>query len=84
MASSGMREVNAAKKDGRWAKAYDSAKTAKPPADFLRRLNTTSPELKQCLMETWKANKPLAHWDTSPINKLVAEKYNNPDWNLKW
>lgn len=36
MTTSGMKEVKEAKADGRWAKAYDSAKTAEPPEDFLK------------------------------------------------
>lgn len=32
---SGLKEVEKAKSDGRWKKAYDSSKTAKPPKEFL-------------------------------------------------
>lgn len=38
MTASGQREVDAAKKDGRWDKAYDAASTMEIPADFLRQL----------------------------------------------
>jgi uncharacterized protein YdeI (YjbR/CyaY-like superfamily) len=38
MTPAGLREVEAAKKDGRWARAYDSAATSKVPADFLSAL----------------------------------------------
>jgi uncharacterized protein YdeI (YjbR/CyaY-like superfamily) len=34
MQPAGLAEVERAKKDGRWAAAYDSARTAEPPADF--------------------------------------------------
>ncbi len=34
----GLREVKAAKSDGRWNDAYDSSTTAKVPADFLKEL----------------------------------------------
>lgn len=38
MHSAGLREVEAAKKDGRWDKAYDSPKNMQMPADFLKEL----------------------------------------------
>jgi uncharacterized protein YdeI (YjbR/CyaY-like superfamily) len=38
MMPSGLREVEAAKKDGRWDAAYDSPKNMKIPPDFLREL----------------------------------------------
>ena len=34
----GQKEVDAARKDGRWDKAYDAASTMEIPADFLRQL----------------------------------------------
>lgn len=34
MQPAGLAQVESAKKDGRWQAAYDSAKSAKPPADF--------------------------------------------------
>ncbi len=34
----GQKEVDAARKDGRWDKAYDAASTMEIPADFLREL----------------------------------------------
>lgn len=39
MMPAGMQQVAAAKADGRWQAAYDSAGAAKPPADFLQALN---------------------------------------------
>ena len=39
MQPSGLETYDAAKKDGRLTRAYDSPKDAKPPADFLRALN---------------------------------------------
>ena len=39
MTSAGLAHVDAAKKDGRWALAYDSAATMKIPEDFLRELS---------------------------------------------
>ena len=38
MKASGQKQVDAAKKDGRWDKAYDAASTMEIPADFLRAL----------------------------------------------
>lgn len=38
MEAAGMEEVNAAKSDGRWEKAYDSSSNMVVPADFLKEL----------------------------------------------
>jgi uncharacterized protein YdeI (YjbR/CyaY-like superfamily) len=38
MTAAGMKEVEAAKKDGRWERAYDMSKDMKVPADFLKEL----------------------------------------------
>lgn len=38
MTSSGLREIKAAKADGRWKAAYDSFTSAKVPEDFLKEL----------------------------------------------
>jgi uncharacterized protein YdeI (YjbR/CyaY-like superfamily) len=38
MKPAGLKEVEAARKDGRWAKAYDSPSTAAIPADLTRAL----------------------------------------------
>jgi uncharacterized protein YdeI (YjbR/CyaY-like superfamily) len=38
MTRAGLVEVNAAKEDGRWDKAYDAASTMTVPADFLKEL----------------------------------------------
>jgi uncharacterized protein YdeI (YjbR/CyaY-like superfamily) len=38
MKPAGLREIAAAKRDGRWRRAYDSPAGAKVPADFLRAL----------------------------------------------
>jgi len=38
MRDAGLAAVDAAKRDGRWAKAYDSPKTMQVPPDFLRAL----------------------------------------------
>lgn len=36
MRAAGLKQIEAAKKDGRWKGAYDSPRNAKPPADFLK------------------------------------------------
>src|SRR6185312_5411950 len=46
MAPSGLAEVAAAKKDGRWDQAYDSAKTMSIPKKFLKALAKNKPALK--------------------------------------
>ena len=38
MTSAGLKEVNAAKADGRWEAAYDSFSNARVPDDFLKAL----------------------------------------------
>ena len=38
MAAAGLKEVNDAKKDGRWRTAYDSIRNARVPEDFLKAL----------------------------------------------
>jgi uncharacterized protein YdeI (YjbR/CyaY-like superfamily) len=38
MASTGLKEVTAAKQDGRWKAAYDSFSTAAIPSDFMKEL----------------------------------------------
>jgi uncharacterized protein YdeI (YjbR/CyaY-like superfamily) len=39
MKPAGLKEMEAAKRDGRWKRAYDSPATARAPVDFLRALN---------------------------------------------
>ncbi|MEN9560830.1 MAG: hypothetical protein RIQ56_103 [Candidatus Parcubacteria bacterium] len=46
MKAPGLAQVMAAKKDGRWAQAYDSPKTMKLPKDFLRLLKTDKAALE--------------------------------------
>lgn len=38
MTTAGLKEIEAAKKDGRWERAYDSPKNMEMPADFLKEL----------------------------------------------
>ena len=55
MTPAGLAHVNAAKKDGRWARAYDSPANMKLPADFLRELSTL-PKAKKFLSMLNKSN----------------------------
>jgi uncharacterized protein YdeI (YjbR/CyaY-like superfamily) len=55
MAPAGLREMNAAKADGRWQAAYDSPGSARPPQDFLEELAKN--RMAQAFFETLnKAN----------------------------
>jgi uncharacterized protein YdeI (YjbR/CyaY-like superfamily) len=55
MAPAGLREMNAAKADGRWQAAYDSPGNARPPQDFLEELAKN--KMAQAFFETLnKAN----------------------------
>jgi uncharacterized protein YdeI (YjbR/CyaY-like superfamily) len=57
----GLKEVAAAKADGRWDKAYDSPSKMTVPADFLREL--TKNKKAQLLFKTLnKANKHAIAW----------------------
>ena len=42
MKPAGLKEVEAAKHNGRWKQAYESSSRAKPPSDFLRVLAKNS------------------------------------------
>jgi uncharacterized protein YdeI (YjbR/CyaY-like superfamily) len=39
MTAAGLKEIEAARADGRWKAAYDSSRNARPPEDFLRALD---------------------------------------------
>lgn len=56
MKPAGMSEVEAAKADGRWARAYESPSTAAIPADFLQRLSKNK-KAKVCFEGLNKANR---------------------------
>jgi uncharacterized protein YdeI (YjbR/CyaY-like superfamily) len=61
MTSAGLREVNAAKSDGRWKAAYDSFSSAEMPEDFLK-------ELK-------KNKKAIAFFETLNKTNLYSISY---------
>jgi uncharacterized protein YdeI (YjbR/CyaY-like superfamily) len=54
MAPAGLKEVNAAKADGRWKSAYDSFSNARVPDDFLKALakNKSATAFLQTLNKT--------------------------------
>ena len=55
MTPAGLREVEAAKADGRWATAYDSSANATVPAEFVKEL-ARNPKAKQFYATLNKAN----------------------------
>jgi uncharacterized protein YdeI (YjbR/CyaY-like superfamily) len=55
MTPSGLREIEAAKEDGRWVNAYDSPKNAEPPADFLQEL-AKNPDAEAFFLTLNRAN----------------------------
>jgi len=55
MTPAGLKEVEAAKADGRWATAYDSAANATVPAEFVKEL-ARNPKVKQFYATLNKTN----------------------------
>ena len=55
MKPAGMREVEAARSDGRWAAAYDSPRDAQVPADFMAMLANNS-KARSCFETLSRAN----------------------------
>jgi uncharacterized protein YdeI (YjbR/CyaY-like superfamily) len=43
MEKAGQAQIDAAKEDGRWARAYDAPSTSETPADFLKELRKSKP-----------------------------------------
>lgn len=68
MQPSGLKEIEAAKKDGRWDKAYDSPSNMEIPADFLAALKKDPPayEFFQTLN---KANTHAIAWRIATAKK---------------
>ncbi len=56
MTTAGLKEIETAKKDGRWERAYDSAKNMEVPSDFLKQLkkNKKAHDFFQTLNKTNK------------------------------
>ena len=56
MTPAGLREIEAAKSDGRWASAYAGQRTAEPPADLMKALRA-SPKAKREFDALDRANR---------------------------
>lgn len=61
MMPSGLAEVEAAKQDGRWERAYDSQRTMTVPEDFQRALDA-SPKARETFEKLTKANTYAFLW----------------------
>lgn len=68
MHSSGLKEIEAAKADGRWEKAYDSPKNMKIPDDFLKELSK-KPEALAFFNTLNKTNKFSIGWRLQTAKK---------------
>ncbi|MGC9036038.1 MAG: lipoate--protein ligase family protein [Verrucomicrobiia bacterium] len=52
--------------------------------DFLININVQSLKIKESLKKEWGAYEVFDKVSYDKINKLAAEKYLNPEWNLKY
>jgi uncharacterized protein YdeI (YjbR/CyaY-like superfamily) len=68
MHSSGLKEIDAAKADGRWEKAYDSPKNMKIPGDFLKELSK-KPDALAFFNTLNKTNKFSIGWRLQTAKK---------------
>ena len=68
MKASGLEEINEAKKDGRWEKAYDSPSNMKIPGDFLKELSKDKKALK-FFKSLNKTNKYAIVWRLQTAKK---------------
>jgi uncharacterized protein YdeI (YjbR/CyaY-like superfamily) len=68
MKAAGLQEVNRAKADGRWDRAYDSPSRAKVPADFRARLNR-NPKAKAFFATLNSANRYAVLWRIQTAKK---------------
>lgn len=50
---------------------------------FLANLPADVEALRQALIETWNAQPPKRDWPRRRVKDLVANRYSQPDWNLK-
>jgi uncharacterized protein YdeI (YjbR/CyaY-like superfamily) len=73
MRPSGLKEVEAAKADGRWEKAYDPAVTMAAPADFLEKL-AKFPKAKAFYATLNKANLYAIAWRLQTAKKPETRK----------
>lgn len=52
----------------------------RPHSDFVMNLPATAGDLKQHLRTAWNAHEELESWPQETAQRLVAEKYQNPEW----
>lgn len=68
MQERGLKEINAAKADGRWEAAYDSPSTSKVPDDFLKQL-AKHPKAKKFFLSLNKTNTFAITWRLQTAKK---------------
>lgn len=68
MRAAGLKQITAAKADGRWKQAYDSPSKAKVPPDFLRELNK-NPKAKAFFATLNRANLYAITWRLQTAKK---------------
>ena len=68
MKPAGLKEIDLAKEDGRWDKAYDSQKNIQVPEDFLKRLSKNS-KAKKFFETLNSANKYSIVWRLQTAKK---------------
>lgn len=73
MRPAGLQEVNAAKADGRWKKAYDPGSRMEMPADFLRRLSKNK-IAKENFETLNKVNMYAIAWRLQTAKKLETRE----------
>jgi uncharacterized protein YdeI (YjbR/CyaY-like superfamily) len=76
MTAAGLKEVEAAKKDGRWDAAYDSPKNMEVPADFLALLKKDK-EAFEFFKTLNKANKYAIAWRLATAKTETRERRMN-------
>ncbi len=52
--------------------------------DFVTNLPTDVTALRAALRRVWQADEPLTDWPRERVQALVAEKYAQHEWNLKY
>ncbi len=55
----------------------------RPHLDFVGNLPLHREEIKQRLCRPWKADKTQLSWPAAVVERLVAEKYDNPQWTRR-
>ena len=52
--------------------------------DFMTRLPLSGETVRAALRDVWKANERMSCVHQDQIDRLVAERYSQDEWNLKW